>query len=96
MKNPFKPHQWKRKDWFYCHKSTGGKCAGVWRVHHPADCKGKAHVFNESNKEPSKKKSKNDARSLKLAKAFVAVAEGDNGNTESKEEEESEGVTVKP
>ena len=90
MKNPFKPRQWKGKDWFYCHKSTGGKCAGVWRVHNPTDCKGKAHVFKDSNKEPPKKKSKNDARSLKLAKAFVAVAEDDNDNTESEEDEESE------
>ena len=89
LKNPFKPRQWKGKDWYYCHKSTGGKCAGAWRVHNPAECKGKAHVFKDS-KEPPKKKSKNDARSLKLAKAFVAVAEDDNENTESEHEEDED------
>lgn len=64
IKDPFKPRQWKGKDWCYCHKSAGGKCAGTWLVHNPADCKGKAHDFKGS-KEYIKKKSKYDSCTLK-------------------------------
>ena len=75
LKNPFKPRTHNGKQWFYCCKLTGGKCPGNWRVHNPSECKGEAHVFK--GKEPAKKRTKNDGRTLKLAKAYAAVAEDD-------------------
>ena len=27
----------------YCCRETGGKCGGVWRIHKPTECQGKAH-----------------------------------------------------
>jgi hypothetical protein len=90
MKNPFKPRQWKGKPWYYCHKLTGGKCDGAWRVHNPSECKGKAFVFKDKDKEPPKKRNKNDSRTLKLAKAYSAVTEDADNESDDEEVEDEE------
>ena len=54
-----KSREWNGAKWWYCSKETGGKCKGVYRKHHPKDCK----IFKSKdfpNKEKDKKgKSKN-------------------------------------
>ena len=35
------PRQHNKKDWHWCHASTGGGCGGVWRLHKPKDCRKK-------------------------------------------------------
>lgn len=55
----YKPRQWKGRDWYFCGKSTGGKCKGgpngegQYRAHKPKDCKGK---------EAGKQREKNDKK----------------------------------
>ena len=39
---PPKPLIHKGKKWWWCCKETGGKCDGIWRIHTPSACKGKA------------------------------------------------------
>jgi hypothetical protein len=91
LKIPFKPKQWNNKDWFYCCKATGGKCEGAWRVHNPAECKGKAHVFKEAKEAPPKK-NKNDSRKLKLAKAYAAVTGDSDDEATEVEDNDAEDV----
>lgn len=45
-----KSREWNRKQWYFCGKETGGKCAGVWRQHKPTDCKGTAFKGRKSQK----------------------------------------------
>ena len=44
-KDPKDPTQviraWKNNTYFWCAKETGGKCGGIWRAHHPSNCKSK-------------------------------------------------------
>ena len=34
-----KPREWNNVKWHWCSTETGGKCHGVYRVHHPSKCK---------------------------------------------------------
>jgi hypothetical protein len=93
MKIPFKPREWKSKPWYYCCKQTGGKCAGVWRVHKPTDCKGKAHVYTPDASGQPKKKTKYNGdtpRKLKLAEAYVATLKAKVAEEVDDEETEDE------
>lgn len=69
----FKGHMW-----YWCGKSTGGKCE-KWRAHDPKDCKGAAAAVTPENKRKaessSEKKKPNLAKKLKVAKAYVAKIE---------------------
>lgn len=71
--------EWKSNTYHYCCEETGGKCGGMWRVHLPTACKGKAFM-RERNEEQEKKK-------LKLTKAYNAIA---NNDSDSEDEEDSE------
>ena len=35
-----KPRTWNGAQCWFCHKDTGGKCDGVYRIHKPQECKG--------------------------------------------------------
>jgi len=88
------PVKWKGKDWWYCCKETGGLCGGVWRVHKPEECEGKAHKPDKNAKDDGKgdKKRKSekapDKRKLKLSKAYAATT-GKNDDESSSSGEES-------
>ena len=59
--NKRKPVFWNNKEWWCCDPSTGGKCNGKWRCHHPRTCQGKAFVAKretEEKRSPSNKKQK--------------------------------------
>lgn len=65
-----KPKQWDKKDWWWCHPDTGGKCEGAWRIHKPSECKGAA-----KRKATDTQKKENKSNKKKLAKALAAVVE---------------------
>ena len=45
----------------YCCRETGGKCGGVWRIHKPTECQGKAHRGGgKSSSDTGKSKRKKD------------------------------------
>ena len=49
-----KPRIWNKKQWWFCHPDTGGKCDGEYRRHKPSECEGKSYAakgkrFEESN-----------------------------------------------
>ena len=72
-----KPRTWNKKEWWYCHPDTGGKCHGEYRRHKPADCEGKSFkkksLVKRENGEPHKR--------LKVSEALSAVV--DDAATES-------------
>ena len=76
-----KPRKWLGHSWYYCDKSTGGKCDGVWRRHKPSNCEGKAKSQkkkrnndddddDDAGHESTTKKMK---LKLKLKKAYAAM-----------------------
>ena len=84
-----KPKMWNGRQWWFCHKDTGGKCGGVYRVHKPQECRGSA-----ARKPPKADRSQrtektqdhneeNQARSLKLAKAMSTIIHSDGSVTVS-------------
>ena len=95
---------WKDKLWHYCHPSTGGKCDGQWRIHKPADCKGKANSAVHFQAMQDKRKAKSEEidskkdKKLKLASAYQATLDHENadfasqtsGDTEVASESEDE------
>ena len=66
-----KPKKWDGRTWYYCHPDTGGKCDGKYRIHHPSDCKGKAHQFKGAS-------SKNDNQDAKVNKKRRGEYSNDN------------------
>jgi hypothetical protein len=75
--DPNKPRQWNSQTWWWCDKSTGGKCNGHWRVHKPSECKGMAKRSGDPNKGPFKKKSKTERKeqAQKVIRAQQAILE---------------------
>jgi hypothetical protein len=67
-----KPINWNGKDWWYCHESTGGKCNGEWRVHHPSKCRGAA-IKTTGTKRKADADDENKKLKLKLQKAYQAI-----------------------
>lgn len=84
-----KPIYWKKKPWYWCDESTGGKCNGKWRCHKPSDCRGKdfkpdlqadwkkkksERQTENQEKEPIKGDTHKGPKRLKLAKAMQAIS----------------------
>jgi hypothetical protein len=42
LQNLHRARVWNNNPYYWCSPSTGGKCSGVWRAHHPSECKGGA------------------------------------------------------
>ena len=63
--------QWNGKVWWWCDKSTGGKCDGKWRIHNPSECKGYTPKSDQKTKPKQGKKRSIDA--LKLTNANEAI-----------------------
>ena len=84
-----KPRMWNDKQWWYCGKESGGKCAGVYRRHKPSQCEGKAFTFVDKDKGTSKgagseaKKQSNAAKKLKLSAALQAIVDEEEKESES-------------
>ena len=84
-----KPKMWNGRQWWFCHKDTGGKCGGVYRVHKPHECRGSAQKKPMKSDKPSKSDKTHDgnnedqARSLKLAKAMSTIIHSDGSATVS-------------
>ena len=58
-----KPREWNGAKWWYCAFETGGKCQGVYRKHHPKDCrifKSKGSPNKGKDKKAKGKKREND------------------------------------
>lgn len=77
-----KPRMWNGTQWWFCHKDTGGKCEGVYRVHKPQDCKGTA-VRKSKNADKLNESNGTQPRSLQLAKAMSTVIHSDDNETVS-------------
>jgi hypothetical protein len=71
-----KPKFWNNRNWYFCSPKTGGKCEGKYRAHKPADCEGRAYIFEKKRKPAVEKDSE---RKLKLAKAYEAAKEDSSG-----------------
>jgi hypothetical protein len=41
---------WNTRNWYYYSPKTGGKCDRRYRAHKPADCEGRAHIFEKKRK----------------------------------------------
>ena len=79
-----KPRTWNGAQWWYCHKDTGGKCDGVYRIHKPQDCKGTARPKIPRQAAKSHEDSdKQKERQLKLANAMSTIVHSDGSNTVS-------------
>ena len=84
-----KPKTWNGRQWWFCHKDTGGKCEGVYRVHKPQECRGSApRKSPKSDKSPKPAKfqdndSESQTRSLKLAKVMSTTIHSDGSVTVS-------------
>ena len=85
-------------NWWWCGKTTGGKCE-CWRAHDPKECRGGAAASDKTKpknkgKRPfpadDKKKKDSNAKRLKVAKAYVSKMEEQNGNTSTDEEYDTE------
>ena len=80
-----KPRTWNGAQWWFCHKDTGGKCDGVYRIHKPQECKGTARSSKtprqsvKLNEDPEKHK----GRQMKLANAMSTTVHSDSSNTVS-------------
>lgn len=75
-----KPRTWNGQKWWFCHKDTGGKCNGMYRIHKPQECKGMARSNAQSSTNGF---SEQQSRSLQLAKAMATIVHSDDGDTVS-------------
>lgn len=73
------PRNFKGKDWWYCHSTTGGQCPGKWRTHKPAQCKYDA-IMAKHHKKP-KRGEKDDAP--QLTRAYQTIVENDHSDDDS-------------
>ena len=84
-----KPKMWNGRQWWYCHKDTGGKCGGVHRVHKPQESRGsglrKSPSSDKSHRsdKPHSNTDKNQSRSLKLTHAMSTIIHSDGSGTVS-------------
>ena len=62
-----KPRKWNGTMWHWCSPETGGKCNGVYRVHKPLQCKGKAASKKGKGKLGDSKGNLNDKVTIKEA-----------------------------
>ena len=70
---------WGGKQWWYCHKDTGGKCEGEYRRHKPNVCNGQARKVSEIKKGTRKSvnKTEGEGKKLKMSEALAVVIESD-------------------
>jgi hypothetical protein len=74
-----KPRMYNKKNWYYCHPDTGGKCDGVYRRHMPKECNGKA------KRKESSERSTQEPKKLKLTKAMQAIRQNQDDDDDSDE-----------
>jgi hypothetical protein len=72
-KNPTDTNTWKSTTYYWCDKSTGGKCGGKWRVHKPKECKGAAKRNSEGEEKSKESKKQKRDKALKMIAAQEAV-----------------------
>ena len=74
-----KPKMWGGKQWWYCHKDTGGKCEGEYRRHKPNVCNGQARKVGDIKKGARKSvnKTEGEGKKLKMSEALAVVIESD-------------------
>ena len=65
------PRRWNNKQWWYCHPDTGGKCNGVYRIHKPSECKGRAPRHKSKRKTENDKDK--DSKSVRFNDALTAL-----------------------
>ena len=78
----FRPRIWNKKEWYWCHPDTGGKCHGIYRRHKPKQCEGKAFKPGSPIKRKEGPSGKED-RKLKMAKALEVIAKSQEDDTDS-------------
>jgi hypothetical protein len=75
--DPKQTKTWNNKTWYWCHKDSGGKCSGKWRLHKPDDCQGKEYLA-AGDKRPKKakgKSSKSKKERMDAARKIIAAQE---------------------
>ena len=75
---------WNETKWWWCAKSTGGKCDGKWRRHPAKECKGYAAKVTSNDAASG---SKRKAKALKIVTANCALAEESEAEDECMNEE---------
>ena len=78
-----KPRTWNGAQWWFCHRDTGGKCEGVYRIHKPQDCKGTARTRTQRQDARSHEDPDKNQRKMKLAKAMSTIIHSDGSATVS-------------
>jgi hypothetical protein len=76
------PRNHRERQWWWCTEATGGKCGGMWRVHKPNECEGKAASASAGKRKNDGGGGKGggkdgDPRKLKLAKALQGMVLAD-------------------
>ena len=69
-----KPKMVREKKCHWCSSETGGKCEGAWRCHKPSECKGKAFLFDQSDKRKSPEKGTNTNEKARLSEALANMS----------------------
>ena len=87
----FKPKTWNGKEWWFCHKDTGGKCDGEYRRHHPKDCQGRQFKGRKSKNgqinRAGKSKQDQNEREIKVAEALTTIVEDHETDSDSDSED---------
>ena len=79
-----KPRTWNGAQWWFCHRDTGGKCDGVYRIHKPQDCKGTARSKTQKrDSKPHEDSDQDQSRKMKLANAMSTIIHSDGSSTVS-------------
>jgi len=73
--------------WYYCDKSTGGKCNGCWRRHKPSECEGRAFKRKEGKDNDASAEHRDKKRKLKLREALTAVVDN---SSDGEDDEDTE------
>jgi hypothetical protein len=47
--DPKQSKTWNKKTWYWCHKDSGGKCSGKWRLDKLDNCQGKEYWLPVAN-----------------------------------------------
>lgn len=92
--NEPKKKMYKGNMWYFCDKSTGGKCHGEWRRHIPTECRGTAGLKRApnagTNVKADEEKSSQQRKKLKVAQAKAATTNANNVIQDSDDDDEEE------
>jgi hypothetical protein len=94
--DPKQTKTWKDKTWHWCHRSSGGKCDGKWRLHKPDECKGLTYHKDLGEKRTKKakgKSSKSKKERMDAAKKIIAAQELLMQNLQEEEDSDSEATS---